>query len=38
MRVYTEDRDTPDRLDEEQDPLPELTEGQILDLLALTPK
>ena len=36
--VYTEGKDTEEKSDEEKDPLPALSKGQMLDLLALLPK
>ncbi|MCX6379924.1 MAG: type I DNA topoisomerase [Armatimonadetes bacterium] len=38
MRVYTEGKDTEEVADEEQPPLPALSQGQNLDLLKLTPR
>lgn len=39
LRVYNEGKDNPAQVDdEEKPPLPPLTEGQLLDLLKLTPK
>ena len=39
LRVYTEGKDNPEQIDDdEKPPLPPLTEGQPLDLLSLTPK
>jgi DNA topoisomerase I len=39
LRVYTEGKDNPTQIDDdEKPPLPELLEGQLLDLLKLTPK
>ncbi|MBV9850134.1 MAG: type I DNA topoisomerase [Armatimonadetes bacterium] len=39
LRVYREGKDDPNQIeDEDRQPLPPLTEGQILKLLALTPK
>jgi DNA topoisomerase-1 len=36
--VYLEGKDTEEKDDEERDPLPRLSQGQILDLIALLPK
>jgi DNA topoisomerase I len=39
LAVYTEGKDNPEKIDEdEKPPLPPLTEGQVLDLITLTPK
>jgi DNA topoisomerase I len=39
LKVYSEGKDDPNQVDDdEKPPLPPLTEGQLLDLLALTPK
>ncbi|MBM3495168.1 MAG: type I DNA topoisomerase, partial [Armatimonadetes bacterium] len=37
MRIYTEGKDTAEKSDEEQDPLPPLTVEQMLDLIKLEP-
>jgi DNA topoisomerase-1 len=38
MKVYSEGKDTEEKSDEEQEPLPALKVGQMLDLLGLDPK